>query len=248
MCKKTHLTYFIIGSLFIGLSACKQQSNGNLPKPDLNNKTDRVSYSIGYDIGQNFKRQDADINPAVLARGVADALSGAKDTSLSQSDMQKAIQQFQSDLYSKHMQKQTALSKKNEKEEEDFLAKNAKKDSVHVTDSGLQYKILKKGTGPKPTANDEVTVNYTGMLPDGTVFDSSQKHGGPANLNVGHVIQGWTEALQMMHVGGKWRLFIPSKLAYGSRGAGSTIGPNQLLIFDVELIKIDQPKNQKSNK
>jgi len=232
----------------MGLSACKQQSNGNLPKPDLNNKKDRVSYSIGYDMGQNFKHQDAEVNPAVLARGLSDALNGTKDTVLSQQDMQKAIQQFQSDMYQKRMKKQTALGKKNQKEEKEFLAKNAKKDSVHVTDSGLQYKILKKGTGPKPKASDEVTVNYEGRLPDGTVFDSSYKRGKPATFTVNHVISGWTEALQLMHVGAKWRLFIPSKLAYGSRGAGSRIGPNQMLIFDVQLLGIGNKKKDQSSK
>lgn len=247
MYKKTYFTYFFIGALFMGLSACKKQYSGNLPKPDLKNSTDRASYSIGYEMGQNFKRQDADVNPAVLARGLADAISGTKDTLMSQDEMQRAIKDFQSDVYSKRMKKQTALGNKNKKEEQDFLAKNAKKDSVHVTDSGLQYKILKKGDGPQPKASDEVTVNYVGRLPDGTVFDSSKKHGGPAKLSVNHVIQGWTEALQMMHVGGKWRLYIPSKLAYGSRGAGGAIGPNQLLIFDVQLVSIDHPKDQKNS-
>jgi len=245
---KTFITYFFVGSMFLGLSACKQQSNGNFPKPDLDNKTDRISYSIGYDMGQNFKQQDAEVNPAVLARGLSDALNGSKDTVLSEADIKKAIQDFESDIYNKRVKKRAAVSKKNEQEEKDFLATNAKKDSIHVTDSGLQYKILKKGTGPQPKASDQVTVNYEGRLPDGTIFDSSYKRGKPATLSVGHVIQGWTEALQMMHVGGKWRLFIPSKLAYGSRGAGSTIGPNQMLIFDVQLLSIDNKKDQQSNK
>ncbi len=245
MRSKNVLSYAFIGLSLLGFSACNQQSSGGKSyKPDLNNKTDRVSYSIGYDMGQNFKQQDAEINPDALARGLSDALNGNTDTLLSAQDMQKAIQGFQSDLYNKHIQKQAAEGKKNKQEEEEFMAKNAKKDSVHVTDSGLQYKILKKGTGEAPKATDKVTVNYEGRLLNGKVFDSSYKRGQPATFQVGQVIKGWTEALQMMHVGAKWRLFIPSKLAYGARGAGNAIEPNQMLIFDVQLLKVDHGNTQ----
>ena len=131
-----------------------------------------------------------------------------------------------------------AEGEKNKKEGEKFLADNKTKDGIKVTDSGLQYEVLKEGTGPKPKATDKVKVDYTGKLLDGTVFDSSVERGKPATFGVNQVIPGWTEALQMMPVGSKWRIFIPSDLAYGPRGAGKDIGPNSTLIFDVELLGI----------
>lgn len=228
----------------LGLVAC-QKGGGSYSsaKPDLSKKSNKVSYSIGYSMGENFKKDGADINPSVVAKGMEDAMTGS-DSLMSQQDMQKTIRSFQMDMYKKEQQKRASLAKTNMKQGQNFLAANKKKPGVITTKDGLEYKILKKGTGPKPSATDTVVVDYVGKLINGKVFDSSYKRGQPATFPVDHVIKGWTEALEMMHVGAKWRIFIPSKLAYGQSGAGNVIPPNSVLIFDVELHSIKSGKKK----
>lgn len=203
----------------------------------LKSQKDKMSYIIGMDIGMNLKRQAIDIDSAILGRGVKDALTGAKPL-LTQQEIQDTMQAFQKEL----MAKQAEVAKKNKSEGEAFLAENKKKEGVKTLPSGLQYKVIRAGTGKKPTSTDTVTTHYRGTLINGTEFDSSYKRGQPASFPVSGVIPGWTEALQLMEVGSKWQLFIPSNLAYGEKGAGNMIGPNAVLIFEIELISIQEKK------
>jgi len=204
----------------------------------LKNQKDKISYIIGMRIGNDMKKQSIDINPSILAKGIEDALASAKPL-LTEQEVQETMMAFQKEM----MAKQAEVAKKNKTEGEAFLAENKKKEGVKTLPSGLQYKVTKAGTGKKPKSTDMVTVNYRGTLIDGTEFDSSYKRGQPATFQVSGVIPGWTEALQLMEEGAKWQLFIPSNLAYGERGTqGGPIGPNATLIFEVELISIQEKK------
>jgi len=203
----------------------------------LKSQKDKMSYIIGMDIGTNLKKQSIDIEPGVLARGIKDALAGAKPL-LTEQEVQETMAIFQKDM----MAKQQDMAIKNKKEGEAFLAENKKKEGVKTLPSGLQYKVIKEGTGKKPKLADTVTAQYRGTLIDGTEFDSSYKRGQPASFPVSGVIPGWTEALQLMGEGAKWQLFVPSNLAYGERGASAVIGPNATLIFEVELISVQEKK------
>lgn len=210
-------------------------------KPQLKDQKDKASYSIGYDIGETFKKQKIEINIDTMVTGLKDALA-AKEAALSKEERDKTLQAFQKEM----MEKQVAASKeagvKNQAEGEKFLAENKKKDGVKTTASGLQYKVIKEGSGASPKETDTVVTNYRGTLIDGTEFDSSYKRNEPATFPVNRVIKGWTEALQLMKPGAKYQLFIPPSLGYGERGAGQLIGPNATLIFDVELLSIKQPE------
>jgi FKBP-type peptidyl-prolyl cis-trans isomerase FklB len=203
----------------------------------LKTQKDKVSYVVGLDMGNSLKRNMIDVDIEILVTGIKDALSGAKPL-MTEQEMKETITALQKDLQAKQQDQIKALSEKNKKEGEAFLAENKKKQGVITMPSGLQYKILTDGKGKSPKATDTVTVNYKGTLIDGTEFDSSYKRGQPATFAVNGVIPGWTEALQLMKEGSKWQLFIPSNLAYGERGAGGAIGPNAVLIFEVELISI----------
>jgi FKBP-type peptidyl-prolyl cis-trans isomerase FklB len=210
----------------------------------LKTQKDKTSYAIGLNIGQSLHRDSVDVDTAILLRGLKDALAGGK-TLLTPDETKTVLSALQMDLRNKQQQKMLALAEGNKKEGDAFLAANKTQDGVVTLPSGLQYKVLTEGTGPKPAASDAVVCNYRGTLLDHTEFDSSYKRGQPATFQVNQVIKGWTEALQLMPVGSKWQLFIPSDLAYGQRGAGpgSGIGPDATLIFEVELLSI-QPKTQ----
>jgi FKBP-type peptidyl-prolyl cis-trans isomerase FklB len=210
----------------------------------LKTQKDKASYAIGLNIGRGLHRDSVDVDPAILSRGLRDGLSGGK-TLLTDEEMKGAMTVLQSGLRKKQelrnkeqQEKMLQVGETNKKEGEAFLAANKTKDDVVTLPSGLQYKILQEGTGPKPSASDSVVCNYRGTLLDNTEFDSSYKRGQPATFQVGQVIHGWTEALQLMPVGSKWQLFIPAELAYGQQGAGPGIGPNATLIFEVELLSI----------
>ncbi len=204
----------------------------------LKTEKDKTSYAIGMNIGKSMNKNSMDVDPAIVARGIKDALAGGK-TLLTDDEAKAVMTTFQTEMRKKVEDKMQETAATNKKEGDAFLAANKGKEGVVTLPSGLQYKILTQGTGPKPTAQDTVECNYKGTLIDGTEFDSSAKHGGkPATFPVGGVIKGWTEALQLMPVGSKWQLYIPSDLAYGQRGAGGVIGPNATLIFDIELISI----------
>ncbi|MFQ5469818.1 MAG: FKBP-type peptidyl-prolyl cis-trans isomerase N-terminal domain-containing protein [Gammaproteobacteria bacterium] len=198
----------------------------------LKNDKEKISYTIGFQIGQNLKQQGMDIDTDMLSAAIEDVMQD-KTLKMTMQEMQSAMQAFQK----KQMESMQAKAEENKKAGEAFLAENKSKDGVKVTDSGLQYKVITEGKGKKPTADSEVVVHYKGTLISGKEFDSSYKRGQPATFPVKGVIAGWTEALQLMSEGAKWQLYIPSDLAYGPRG-NSSIGPNETLIFDVELISI----------
>jgi FKBP-type peptidyl-prolyl cis-trans isomerase FklB len=205
----------------------------------LKEQKDKVSYSIGMNIGNNLKKQSIDVNPDALVSGIKDALSGGKAL-MTEQEVNDTLMAFQKEMAAKQAESLKELGEKNKKEGEAFLADNKKKEGVITLPSGLQYKIIKEGTGETPKLTDTVTTNYRGTLIDGTEFDSSYRREQPATFPVKGVIAGWTEALQLMKVGSKWQVFIPSNLAYGERGAGRDIGPNATLIFEVELLSIKE--------
>jgi FKBP-type peptidyl-prolyl cis-trans isomerase len=205
----------------------------DLPKT----QKEKVSYSIGLDIGRNMKRQMIDVDIQKLTRGIQDALADAKPLMTDQ-EMQECMTEFQKEVMARLEENSRKQGEKNKKEGDAFLAENKKKTGVKTLPSGLQYKIITEGKGRKPKATDTVVTHYRGTLLDGKEFDSSYKRGEPATFPVNRVIPGWVEALQLMKEGSKWQLFIPGELAYGPQGAGQDIGPNATLIFEVELIKV----------
>jgi FKBP-type peptidyl-prolyl cis-trans isomerase FklB len=205
--------------------------------PELKGDKEKLSYSVGMDIGANLKRQSIDVDPDLLTRGFRDSYTGGK-TLLTEEESRQAIQNFQKQLVAKQAEAAKQMAEKNKADGEKFLAENKGKDGVKTTASGLQYKVMKEGTGKSPTADNTVEVHYKGTLIDGTEFDSSHKRGQTATFPVSGVIPGWTEGLQLMKEGGKYQLFVPSNLAYGERGAGRDIGPNAALVFEVELISV----------
>ena len=216
-----------------GCTAQEQKSRAT----ELKTLTERASYGIGLNIGHDFKAQHVEINPDLLAQGISDAMAGGKVLMTSE-ETQKTMAEFQAEMKAAHEKRTAELTAKNIKESEVFLAENAKKEGVTVLPSGLQYKVITAGTGNKPTTESTVTVHYRGRLIDGTEFDSSYERGEPATFPVVGVIPGWTEALQLMQEGAKWELVIPANLAYAERGAGQIIGPNAVLLFDVELVSV----------
>ena len=217
----------------------------------LKTDKDKQSYAIGINVGkglgQNLKRSGLEIDPAILTRAIKDVLAGDKQ-SMTDEEAQETLKTLQTEMATKQEEmrkeqeaKMKELGEANKKEGDEFLAANKAKEGVTTLPDGLQYKILQEGTGPKPAASDSVTVNYRGTLVNGSEFDSSYKRNQPATFNVTGIIKGWTEALELMPVGSKWQLFIPSDLAYGPSGRPPVIGPNSTLVFEVELVSI-QPK------
>ena len=203
---------------------------GQEKSPQLKDQKDKVSYSIGLNIGFNLNRQNVQINPDVLSAGIKDAIAGKPQLTTDQ--VKEVMTTFEKDM----QQKQKAAGEKNASEGAKFLEENKKKEGVKTTASGLQYKAIKEGTGAQPKATDTVTVNYRGTLINGTEFDSSYKRGEPASFPLNGVIKGWTEGLQLMKVGSKYQFFVPPNLAYGERTVGPDITPNSTLIFEVELL------------
>ena len=220
------------------MESCNAQDK---KKSDVSFKTqlDSVSYGLGVSIGANLKQNALDtVNVEMLSKGMKDFFANKNSLTAEQADA--AIRGYLGS-------KEKAKGEGNMKLGEAFLAANKSKPGVQVTASGLQYMIMKAGTGPKPVLTDKVTTHYHGTLIDGTVFDSSVDRGQPASFPVNGVIPGWTEALQMMPVGSKWKLFVPANLAYGERGAGGKIGPNAALVFEVELLSIDKADEPKGD-
>lgn len=209
--------------------------------PDAPKSLDeQASYIIGLNIGRNLKAQEVPANPDLVMKGIRDGLSGAQPV-MTDEEMTATMNTFQQQMMAKQEAKMKAEGTKNQKAADEFLTANKAKTGVVTTASGLQYEVVQEGTGASPKATDQVTVHYTGTLLDGTKFDSSVDRGQPATFPVNQVIAGWTEALQLMKVGGKYKLYIPPALGYGERGAGGEIGPNALLVFDVELLGIGEP-------
>ena len=228
----------VIGIFLLASQVSAQESQ------KLKSEKEKISYIIGMDLGNNFKKQSVDIDPDSLARGIKDALSGAKPQ-LSDQEAREVMTSFEKEMRVKQEEIRKTVGEKNKIEGEKFLAENKSKEGVQTLPSGLQYKVITPGKGKKPQLTDTVTANYRGTLIDGTEFDSSYRRGQPASFPVNGVIRGWTEALQLMGEGAKWQLFIPPTLAYGDRGAGQAIGPNAVLIFDVELVSIQEKKEEK---
>jgi FKBP-type peptidyl-prolyl cis-trans isomerase FklB len=225
-----------------------QSAAAKAPTPlTLKTPTEKFSYALGMNIGSGMRRQGVNIDPNILVRGMKDALAGRK-LLLTEDEARAAVLQVQNEVRQKQEAKAKEAGTANKKEGDDFLAANKTKDGVVTLPSGLQYKILTQGTGPKPAATDSVVCNYRGTLIDGKEFDSSYKRGQPTTFPVNGVIKGWTEALQLMPVGSKWQLFIPPDLAYGERGAGGDIGPDATLIFEVELLSIEKKATQEEKK
>jgi FKBP-type peptidyl-prolyl cis-trans isomerase FklB len=218
----------------------KAAADVNAPKPEiLKTELEKVSYIIGTQIARNFKAQDVEVDLNALMLGLKDALEG-KELALSQSEMKQVYTHFQQEMRAKIAAKRAEEAAKDLAAGKAFLEANKTKEGIKVLPDGLQYKIIKEGTGPTPTADDRVKTNYRGTFIDGTEFDSSYKLNKPAEFAVKSVIKGWTEALQLMKVGAKWELYIPADLAYGERGRPG-IPPNSTLIFDIELLEIVKP-------
>jgi len=222
----------IAAAMLLLILSCNSQNNGG-KDVNLSNEMDSVSYSLGLNVAKNVQAQGLEeINIDALIKAFNDVYDG-NDPMLNEMEAGQCLQSY----FQRAQLAQTSASKE---AGETFLAQNKTKDGVVTTESGLQYEIITEGSGEKPGLEDKVTTHYHGTLMDGTVFDSSVDRGEPVSFPVNGVIPGWTEALQLMSIGSKWKLYIPSELAYGERGAGGAIGPNEALIFEVELISIDQ--------
>lgn len=223
-------TVLLLSAGILMFSACNKSESG---AGDFKSEREKIAYSLGVDIGRNIDGAKIDsLDLETMFSAIRDVMN-KKDVKISDEESKRILMEF----FNK--KQQAALAEKGAKSEK-FFKENAKKSGVVTLPSGLQYQIIKEGNGPKPTINDKVTVHYHGTLLDGKVFDSSVESGQPASFPVGGVITGWTEGLQLMPVGSKWKLFIPSNLAYGERGAGNLIGPNEPLVFEVELISINK--------
>jgi FKBP-type peptidyl-prolyl cis-trans isomerase len=247
MCTKR----IIVAALLISSAVFAQDSKPSVSPSEnpaagsaFKNDKDKVSYSIGVDIGRTLQRLQLDLNQDALKQGISDIL-GNKPTALSDQELQQTLQAFQQQMMQKQQatiakkqEEMKSTAEKNKADGKKFLEENAKKPGVKTLPSGLQYKVVKEGTGEKPKDSDVVETNYRGTLIDGKEFDSSEKNGGPVSFPVNGVIKGWTEALKLMPVGSKWEIYVPSELAYGDEGAGEDIAPGSTLVFQVELLRI----------
>jgi len=240
--KKYALPLALVG--VVALQACNQKSaesppaTAAAPAPvQLETTEQRLSYGIALTLGQRMKADKVPMDVDAFSAGLRDAIEGAEPR-LSQEEISAEMQAYQEKAVAEQQAAQAALAESNLAAATAFLAENAAKEGVTVTDSGLQYEVIEAGDGPKPGPDDTVEVHYSGTLVDGTEFDSSYKRGEPVTFGVNQVIPGWTEALQLMPVGSKYRLVIPPELGYGAGGAGQAIGPNAALVFEVELLSI----------
>lgn len=236
---KWHLTACLCIAFF-GFSqmATAQTEKADAGKSSLKDQKQKVSYGIGYNLGQNLMKDQLDLDPKTLVKGIVDAMTKQKPQ-MTEDEIRSTLLAFQQELRKQQEAKMKKAQAENITKGKQFLAANAKKEGVKTTKSGLQYKVVKQGKGKTPGLNDSVTTHYRGTLINGKEFDSSYKRNQPATFPVKGVIGGWTEALQLMKEGDKWQLFIPSDLAYGQRGSGPDIGPNEVLIFDIELLKVN---------
>lgn len=224
--------------LSIAVLGCIAVSPAFAAKPESDK--DKLSYSFGHNVGTELKKRDAGVNLDVMMQGMKDALAGKSE--MSREEITETLVNFNKQFQAKQAEQEKAMAKANLETGKAFLEENKKKEGVVVLASGLQYKVIKAGTGKMPKATDTVTTHYRGTLIDGTEFDSSYSRGEPTSFPVNGVISGWTEALQLMKEGAKWQLFIPADLAYGDRSVGGKIKPNSTLLFDIELISVDEKK------
>lgn len=231
MMKMKLLASVVLGAAMVNSYAATEDA--------LTTDNQKLSYSIGVDLGKNIKKQGIDINVPALALGIQDAMTG-KSLKMTDEQMKESLIKFQKDLMAKRTQQFEEQADNNKAKGMSFLKANKSKPGVVETKTGLQYKIVKEGNGIKPNKEDTVTVEYTGRLINGTVFDSTEKTGKPATFKLDQVIPGWTEALQLMPAGSTWEIYVPAALAYGERNIGGLIGPNETLIFNVHLISVDK--------
>lgn len=224
-----------IAALSAIVLGCGQQAGSASGK--LATQEDSVSYILGYKMGENLKQQSVPVNPAIIYQGMQQGFVGTKAT-MEDSTMQAVMMAFQVRMMGIQRQKDSSAAMDNTSKGAQFLATNKSKDGVKTTPSGLQYKVVTEGTGPRPKATDTVTVNYKGTLLDGTEFDASSRHGGPATFRLNEVIPGWTEGLQLMNTGSKYEFWIPGNLGYGQQGSPPNIGPNATLHFEIELLGV----------
>jgi FKBP-type peptidyl-prolyl cis-trans isomerase FklB len=232
--KECFMKYFCVLMLCAGIISLPLSAQ---KKVVFKNQKDSVSYVIGMNIGKDMKTRSISVNPDLMLKGLRDGLNDAKSM-IDEAAVQRVMMAFQQEMTEKQREVNNKIGEKNKKDGEAFLAMNKNRDSVVTQPSGLQYKVLRQGTGKTPTAKDTVVVHYRGSLLDGKEFDNSYKRGEPISFPVTGVIKGWIEALQLMKEGDKWEVYIPSELGYGERGAGQMIGPNSVLIFEVELISV----------
>lgn len=225
----------IIAIISVAFASCQSDKS----KGDMKTQKDKVSYSIGMDIGKNLKQNNVEVDVQFLAQGIKDILEG-RQVLLADSEVQTVMAKFQQEMMEKQMKVMQQQSETNKKEGQKFLEENKKVQGVVTLPSGLQYQVIKSGNGESPKVTDKVKCHYVGKLLNGTEFDNSYTRGEPAVFPLNGVIKGWTEALQLMKVGDKWKLFIPSELAYGDQGAGQAIPPGATLIFEVELLGIEK--------
>jgi FKBP-type peptidyl-prolyl cis-trans isomerase FklB len=236
--------YRITGAIIVtvGLSACNKDTTDTQA---LESTQQKASYSYGVDVATRLKEQGIELDIKALNRGIADAYMGST-LALNDEERLEAKTSFQAELRESLIKKQAEIAEKNLAAGKAFLAENTNKPGVITTESGLQYKVLTSGDGKQPTADDTVTTHYRGTLIDGREFDSSYKRNTPASFPVKGVIKGWTEALQLMHVGDKWQLFVPSELAYGESKRSELIEPNSTLIFEIELLDVKKPAEKET--
>lgn len=253
---------FIILFVFLAatllLTACDKQESmvqTDTPSPssavkisasDLVSLEDKASYGMGYDMGKKFKELGFHISADIFSTGLRDGIEETDSPLLTEEEIKQAMKDFQQEIRKKKKEEMDKKAVENKEKSDKFLEENKKKEGVVTLESGLQYLIVTDGSGETPKATDRVKVHYKGTTIDGTEFDSSYKRNKPATFSVNRVVKGWTEALQLMKVGSKWQLFVPPELGYGNRGAGRKIGPNETLIFDIELISIEEAVTSKT--
>ena len=228
----------LMAAISLAATGCNDTGKSAATKStEFETDTAKISYIFGTNVGSQFKAENIELDPDAFLLGLQDAVAG-NPPKLNEEETVAVLQSFQEQQLAKQEEALRVAGEANQKEGDAYLAENATKEGVVALESGLQYKVLEEGTGKKPDEEDVVEVHYRGTLIDGTEFDSSYKRGEPARFGVNQVIPGWTEALQLMKEGAKWQLVVPSQLAYGPGGTGGTIGPNQTLLFDVELLKV----------
>jgi len=226
------------------IDACSGKNTKVNTDVQLKSQLDSVAYIVGTNLGNTFKGDSLFPNPAIIAAGIQAALKG-ETSKIDEKTASAVMKTFQMNLSKKQQEKQARLSVENKKKGDEFLAANKKKSGVKTTASGLQYEVIKEGNGVHPSSTDKVKVDYKGTFLNGKVFDSSYKRGKPAEFNLNQVIKGWIEGIQLMSVGAKYKFYIPADLAYGVRGAPPQIGPNETLIFEVELLGIEKNNAKK---
>lgn len=227
------LAYAALGALVMG---CGQQAGG-AANNKLATQEDSVSYILGYNMGKNLKTQSVPVNPAIIHQGMQQGFTGGQSI-MADSTMQAVMMGFQVKMMGIQRQKDSTQGLENAKAGDAFLASNKSKEGVKTTPSGIQYKMVKEGTGPRPKATSTVTVKYTGKLLNGEIFDASERHGGSATFKLNEVIPGWTEVVQLMNTGATIECWIPGQLAYGPQGSPPNIGPNATLHFEIELLEV----------